>query len=184
MELEDTSDSAAPAKSPVEPLMNPKQIDAWAFQRKVLDWRDSAHAETMSSLVTLHREFTRHIDNRLGDIGFFSGLFANPANEVLTQEFVQRVQTPMNACLHRQEAALNAIAEKEVIGQKSAFRFRTADLADPYACLSGLDFKPSERNAIIETLHVMLLETGGLATDLCNQATRMADQLIQKRQAC
>ncbi len=184
MEWGNTAHSAAATESTVEPLMNSKYLDSWAFQRKVLDWRDSAHTEITSALIALHREFTRYIDYRLDDIGFFSGLFADPADEVLESAFAQRVRAPMCACLHAQEAALNAIAEKEVIRQERAFRFRAEKLTDSYTCLSGLNFKPSERNAMIEKLQFMMLGTDGLATDLCSQATHMANQLIQKRQAC
>lgn len=183
-EKEKTPRSAAPAEPAVEPLLKPERLAYLAFQRTVLDWRDNAHAEILSAMVTLHREFTRYIHYQLDDMGVFRGWFADPADEVLAPEFAQQIQAPMSACLRRQEAALNAIAAKEASGQENLVHFRTVELATGCACLTGLDFKPSAHKAMIEKLHAKLLGTNGIAPDLCNQATHLATQMIQERHAC
>ena len=177
-----------PAEPAVEPVMAPlvdsHRLSSLAFQRSVLDWRDNAHAETMSTMATLHQTFTRYIDGQLDDIGLLGNFFANAAYDTLLQEFIQQVRIPMSDCLHRQEAALAALAKKEAIDQKGSIHFRTDALASGCACLMGLDFKPSERQEIIQRLHSSMLGDGGIAADLCSQATSMVERLVEEKQAC
>ncbi len=75
----------------VEPLMALSSLHNLAFQRKVLDWRDNAHADMTMTMGTLYRAFIDHIDRRLQherllDVGLYGRLFPIPADEALQHE--------------------------------------------------------------------------------------------------
>lgn len=184
MAMENTPQIAAPSEPLIEPLTDPHLLPLLAFQRKVLDWRDSAHADMTRTITTLYRAFIDHIDSRLEEVGLFSRLFADPADQVLLHDFILRIQRLINACLYRLEASLASLAAQEILPLKEPLSFRRAPLAAGYSCLIGLKFKPSERDKIVDRLQSWMLGPHGLAVGFRDQATHMADQLIQERHAC
>ncbi|QXL84639.1 hypothetical protein [Comamonas sp. NLF-1-9] len=168
----------------IEPLINAHHLSTLALRRELLDWRDEAHMDITHAAVTLHAELIKCVDKRLNEKGLigrlFMELFADPANKLLLKGTIQRITKPMHACLDRLEASLAMLAQKSAhrLPLQPTFDRKRLETMDFF--LSGLKVKSSARDEIAHALKGWLLEPGGLAAELRDQATRMSDQLMQE----
>lgn len=175
---------AAPTEVIIAPLMDAGTLPALVARRKVLDWRDNAHVDIARTLKGLLGGLTAEIDRQLDSMGLFDSLFAQPAYEALRVEIVLRIEKPMCQYLQRQQAELRALATSMASGLKKPLAFSTFTLTAGPDGLVGLDFKPSEREAIVNDLRDWMLGPFGVAADLRNQASTMANTVMREVQTC
>lgn len=170
--------------APVKPMTNPDVLVSLAFQRRVLDWRDNAHADITRSMTNLCQAFSSHVDSTLGKAGLLDDLFSDTADKALLHEFIRQVEEPMHAHLDQQETALTSLVKQEMPAYKESVAFRKRRLGAEAFCsyFCDLRFKTSERENIIRRLEIWMLGSDGLAAEFRKQATQMADKLIKERQ--
>lgn len=83
-----------------------------AFRREVLDWRDNFHAAVTITVARLQDAFIQQMHAELGNTNLFRKMLARPSDEILQDSFVRIVRLPLITALRKEEAKLNAIAEK------------------------------------------------------------------------
>lgn len=169
---------------PIEPLTDPGLLLFLQFQRKTLDWRDHAHAEITRTMGALHEAFSRYVDDKLETGGLRDHLFPDSACKSLRTEFIVRVKWSMRACLEQLDIALAKATKMPDLKESPTFRTDILSSKQFCLCLDRLQFKPSKRKEIALRIETWMVGPDGLAATFCNQATQMADRLIEKQRAC
>lgn len=171
------------ADIPVESLVDFSKLADLAFKREVLDWRDNFHAAVTITASRLQDTFIEQVDAELAKTNLFRKVVARPSNEILQDHFSRIVCLPLIAALRKEEAELNATAEKWALGGKVDLAFEIVELDAVCASLDDLAFKPSKKNLILARIRTLILGPAGIAECLRDQGTSLSGKLMEAKKS-
>lgn len=177
-------DALGQSERPIESLVDFGKLPDMAFRREVLDWRDNFHANVTNIITELKKAFVHQMDKELADTSVFRKLITRPSNEVLQDSFVLIVRMPLIAALRKEEANLNACAQKWGLFGKADLAIHIRMLNSECASLHGIGFKLGNRSLIESRLQTLLLGPEGLAKHFCDQGLQLSRKLMETKESC
>ena len=165
----------------IESLVDHGRLEALAFQREVLNWRDNAHAHLTEELIELHKKFCVKIDIELGNISLFKKLIWIQSDEVLQDIFIQSVKIPFLITIRKEEEKLEYFKKTYLSSEKFSIFFDKYVLEKKCYCVTGIRFKSSNRKIIVDNFQDFMLGKNGISNNFCKQITRMSEKLIEKK---
>lgn len=174
---------AVPASGiPVESLVDFNKLPDLAFRREVLDWRDNFHAAVTITVARLQDAFIQQMHAELGNTNLFRKMLARPSDEILQDSFVRIVRLPLITALRKEEAKLNAIAEKWALFGKVELVFDSRKLNAECASLHDVGFKPSNQTLILSRIQVLMLGPAGVAEHFRDQGLHLSRKLLEAKE--
>lgn len=177
-------EAAGLAELPVESLVDIQKLPYMAFRREVLDWRDNFHANVTNTITRLQDSFIREMDVELGNTNMFRKLITRPASEVLQDGFVRMVRMPLITALRKEEAALNAYAQKWALFGKVDLEIDIRVLNSECDGLKHIGFKPSNRDLLVSRIQALLLGPGGTEEYFREQGLHISRKLLEAKAPC
>jgi hypothetical protein len=167
----------------VESLVDFNKLPNMAFRREILDWRDNFHADVTITISRLQESFVQQVRDELGDTSLFRKLITRPTDEVLQDIFIRIVRWPLVTILRKEEAKLNASAEKWDLIGKVNLVFDIRRLNAECAILHDLGFKPSNKNLILSRIQTLMLGPAGLAEHFRDQGLHLSRKLLEEKES-
>jgi len=124
------------------------------------------------------------MDTELADTSVFRKLITRPADEVLQDSFVLIVRMPLIAALRKEEANLNACAQRWALFGKVDLAIHMRMLNSECASLHDIGFKPSNRSLIESRVQTLLLGPEGLAKHFRDQGLQLSRKLMEVKESC
>lgn len=177
-------DSLSPSEHPIESLVDLGKLPDMAFKREVLDWRDNFHVNVTKIITELQSAFIHQMDSELGDISVFRKLITRPANEVLQDSFVRIVRMPLITALRKEEANLNACAQKWALFGRADLAIDMRMMNSECASLHDIGFKPVNRSLMELRIQSLLSGPEGLAKHFRDQGLQLSKELMEAKESC
>lgn len=175
-------DSVAPAPAqvdvPIESLVDVSKLPDMAFKREVLDWRDNFHSNLMITLSKLHDSFAQQVQDELADTSLFRKLVSRKSDEVLQDSFIRLVRRPLITAIRKEDAKLNACAQKWGLFGKADLLFDISALSHECTSLHDIAFKPSNKDLILSSSQELILGPTGLAAVFRDQGLQLSRKLM------
>jgi hypothetical protein len=109
-------------------------------------------------------------------------MLARPSDEILQDSFVRIVRLPLITALRKEEAKLNAIAEKWALFGKVELVFDGRKLNAECASLHDVGFKPSNQTLILSRIQVLMLGPAGVAEHFRDQGLHLSRKLLEAKE--
>jgi hypothetical protein len=167
----------------IESLVDFNKLPNMAFRREVLDWRDNFHADVTITVAVLQNTFVQQVYTELGNTSLFRKMVTRPTDEVLHDHFVRFVRWPLIDVLRKEEAKLNASAEKWALFGKINLAFDIRRLNVECASLHDIAFKPSNKNLILSQIQTLMLGSAGLAEHFRDQGLHLSRKLVEAKES-
>lgn len=150
-------------------LVDINKLQYMTFRRQVLDWRDTFHANMITTVTRLFDEFIQQTTSDLDNTHLFRKVLARPSSEVLQNNFTLLVRHPLITALRKEEMNFTACSRQWGLPKRVELRFDIRILNAECAGLNGLSFKPSNKELIVSRVQELLLGSGGVAENFCEQ---------------
>lgn len=166
---------------PIESLVDLSKLPGMAFRREVLDWRDNFHANLMITLSRRHDAFTQQVHAELTNTSLFRKLVTRKSDEVLQDSFTRLVRLPLIMAVRKEEAKLNACAQKWGVFGKADLAFDIRALSAECATFHDIAFKPSNKKLILSGCQELILGPTGLAAVFRDQGLQLSRKLMDTK---
>ncbi len=162
----------------IESLVDVSKLPDMAFKRDVLDWRDNFHANLIVILSSLHDSFDQKVEVELADTSLFRKLVSRKSDKVLQDGFIRIVRLPLITAIRKEEAKLNACAQKWGVYGKTNLEFHTKPLSHECKSLHDIAFKPTNKDKILSVSKDMIFGPAGLAAAFHDQGLQLSKKLM------
>ncbi|CAM5782540.1 hypothetical protein ACFOHU_06360 [Ottowia pentelensis] len=160
---------------PIASLVDPDRLSSFIFQRKILDWRDHAHANITRTGRELQHQLDDLVNQKLSKIGLFDQFFPDLARDVLQNELRHAVGE-----IYKESKNIEYdINEINTTRDSSIIQRLYIDPAHHKLAFDlQINFVPSEQETILNTIDKSLNGSEGIVTNIRDQITKIATQLI------
>jgi hypothetical protein len=163
-------------------LVDIKKLQQMAFRRQVLDWRDTFHANTITTITRLHQEFIRQTMSDLDNTHLFRKVLARPSSEVLQDNFTFLVRRPLIFALRKEEMNFANCSQQWSLPKKVELCFDIRSLNAECASLDDVSFKPSNKELILLRIQTLMFGTDGMAENFCEQGVQFSRNLLNMKE--
>lgn len=151
------------------------------FRRRVLAWRDEFAVQMLVDGRELFRQFSEHTEKKSENVSWVRGLFAEPAAEVLKDDFYALFRSPL---IQRVKAAEDRL--REVTEGKTKARSPTPLLevgnVDPFLfTLENIKFRSANLEEILLKINHLALGEYGVIDRYLQCANDISRALLQEK---
>lgn len=164
-------------------LVDIHKLQYMSFKRQVLDWRDTFHADTITTIKRLHEEFIQQTISDLDNTHLFRKVIARPSSEILQDNFTLLVRRPLIAALRKEEMNFSATSRQWGLPKNVELCFDIRSLNAECASLNDVSFKPSNKELILLRIQALMFGADGVAENFCEQGVQFSRNLLNIKES-
>lgn len=170
-------------QSPLPFELDSQKLDYVRYRRQVLDWRDDFAVRLLADGNESFRRFSAYVENEADKVGLFRYLFAKPAAEVLRDEFLTIVRSPLANLARAAEAQLRQAIQRSAYSQ-SLFLSLTVEEVDPLlGVLGDLRFRTTNQKELLSKLNGLVFGKDGITDSYIQRAQSVSQSLLRATEA-